>query len=43
MVLKAVLMMYVLINGEDIACKGGKIANQTDPGGHQQLMIKYVK
>ena len=29
MVLKAVLMMCVLINGEVIACQGEKIANQT--------------
>ena len=43
MVMKAVVMMFVLINGEVIACQGESIANQTDHGGVRQLMIKYVK
>ena len=43
MVIKAVVMMFVLINGEVIACQGESIANLTDHGGVRQLMIKYVK
>ena len=33
MVMKAVVMMFVLINGEVIACQGESIANLTDHGG----------
>ena len=43
MVMKAVVMMFVLISGEVIACQGESIANLTDHGGVRQLMIKYVK
>ena len=42
MVIEAVVMMFVLINGEVIACQGESIANLTDHGGARQL-LKYVK